>query len=155
MINTIETKLREGNSEGRTEVTEIINHKDTDNGLVEEKLSIRGECVRADVTLYPCNSPIQKIEATRKYSGKDALEIRAKAATFIHDFEKNYCEEHPECIFHEMYHNPNSTTGDDMRKGVKSHGKNSGHYGCSICDGKDNSCKKYNFVKKSDVKNLK
>ena len=92
MTNTLETKLQEDSFHGRTEVTEIVNHKNTDNGLVEEKLSMRDDCVKADVTLYPCNSPIQKIEAKRKYTGKDPLEIRAKAATFIHDFEKSYCE---------------------------------------------------------------
>jgi len=153
MINTLETTLQEGNPNGKTEVTEIVNHKDTDNGHVEERLSINGECVKVDVALYPCNSSIQKIEASRKYRGTDRLEIRAKAANFIHSFEKDYCENHDECIFHEMYHNPNSTSGQDMKKSIAKYGKKSGSYNCSICSGHDQSCDKYTVIGKPEEKN--
>lgn len=143
MINTLETTLQETNSSGRTEVVEIVNHKETDRGYVEEELSIHDGCVTAKVALYPTDCSIQKIEAKRKYEGKDPLEIRAKAAGFIHKFEENYCENHDECMFHQIYHNPKSTTGQAMKDSIKEYGEKSGSYLCSICSGYDKSCSKY------------
>ena len=107
MIKTIDQIIDEECIDGKTHVKELIRYRESDYGTVKEEIAYHKKDVRVKVELQPTNGyRFDKLESKKTFeikgdSEQEYLAPRAEAANFIHDFEKNYCENHDECAFYQ------------------------------------------------------